>query len=204
MSSTNSTPYERSSADADFCSSSSVREKQRRQGIPREKGEMSDRKRIQYHHKVEQAAIEMKPEHEKSSDIVRQKDILVKNFEKELQRLMREKEEEVRKAQTETRRVREELTAQVRDAERRAGHRTQDGANQGDTKRLIQELYDLREVKRRLEENLKDVMEADRQKASDLRRVHEKYDSKMRKVHKESEAEVRKLVSSVYTLDTYR
>ncbi|XP_076372389.1 LOW QUALITY PROTEIN: uncharacterized protein LOC143257500 [Tachypleus tridentatus] len=201
MNSITSTPYERHSADADLCSSSSVREKQKKQGAPRDKGENSDRKRIQCHQKVEQAANEIKSEHERSSDIVRQRDILVKHFEKELQRLMREKEEGIRKAQSETRRLREELTAQVRDAERRAGHRAQDGANQGDTKRLIQEVYDLREVKRRLEENLKDAMEADRRKASDLRRVHEKYDSKMRKIRKESEGEVRKLLREVRAKD---
>lgn len=137
---------------------------------------------------------------EKASELERQKEILLKNFEAELQRILHQKEEELKKTRAETKKIKEHLTLQVRDAERRV-IQSSPIANEGFNRKLATEVVELKGVKRRLEEALGDALESDKRKANELRKLHEEHVAELGHMKKEAEGDIRKLLAELKAKD---
>ena len=67
-----------------------------------------------------------------------------------------------------------------------------DAAERG---RLLQKIADAGAAKRRAEEALRSAVDADRQKAAEIRRMHEESRADVTRVSKEANLEIRRLVS---------
>ena len=97
----------------------------------------------------------------------------------------------------EVHRLRDELDrcrAELRDElERRSGG-SLDAAERA---RLLQKVADAGAAKRRAEEALRSAADADRQKAAEIRRLHEECRAEVSRVSKEANVEIRRLVRLV-------
>ena len=115
------------------------------------------------------------------------------------QRYVAESSRTAARHEREQQRLRDELDrcrAQVRDdLERRGGGGgSLDAAERA---RLLQKVADAGAAKRRAEEALRSAVDSDRQKAAEIRRLHEECRAEVARVSKEANVEVRRLVSSL-------
>ena len=95
----------------------------------------------------------------------------------------------------EVHRLREELDrcrAELRDEQERRGG-SLDAAERA---RLLQKVADAGAAKRRAEEAVRSAVDADRQKAAEIRRLHEDCRVEVARVSKEANVEIRRLVST--------
>ena len=69
------------------------------------------------------------------------------------------------------------------------------GVFEAEREKMLKELQELRAVKRRLDESLQEVTEADRQKVAELKRLDDLRKADLARAKKDSDIEIRKLVS---------
>ena len=100
-------------------------------------------------------------------------------------------EREVQRLRDELDRCREELR---NEAEKRAGGGS-GSLDAAERARLLQKVADAGAAKRRAEEALRSAVDADRQKAAELRRVHEECRAEVTRMSKEANVEIRRLVN---------
>ncbi|KAJ9580656.1 hypothetical protein L9F63_024167 [Diploptera punctata] len=134
----------------------------------------------------------------------RQKDAITKTLNAELLRSMKTKDMEVRHELSEVHAREESLKQQVREAlraNRDSRSQQQANANIGEINKLQQEVSTLRAQNKHLEERYQMMVEADRQKAVDLRSQHEEHELELNSIKKNSKQEIHRLLEELKSKD---
>ncbi|XP_045138183.1 microtubule-associated protein futsch-like isoform X5 [Portunus trituberculatus] len=138
-------------------------------------------------------------EDEKRESLLQQKDVLSRCHENELMRAEREREESHRKVLMEARTAQERLKAEMR----REAHRPEPSlspccrCSDRDLERMNRDLSALREHKKRLEEALQTLQESERQRAGELRRLHDEHEVAVAKIHRANKSEGARLLDEL-------
>ncbi|XP_050690083.1 nucleolar protein dao-5-like [Eriocheir sinensis] len=138
-------------------------------------------------------------EDEKRETLLQQRDTLSRSHECELLRAEREREENHRRALQEARHAQERLKAEIR----REATRSEPSAasccrcTDRDLDRLNRELSTLREHKKRLEEAVQTLQESERQRAGELRRLHDEHEVAIAKIHRANKSEGARLLDEL-------
>ncbi|XP_063862381.1 uncharacterized protein LOC135101930 isoform X4 [Scylla paramamosain] len=138
-------------------------------------------------------------EDEKRESLLQQKDALSRCHENELIRAEREREESHRKVLLEARTAQERLKAEMR----REACRPEPSlspccrCSDRDLERMNRDLSTLREHKKRLEEALQTLQESERQRAGELRRLHDEHEVAVAKIHRANKSEGARLLDEL-------
>ncbi|XP_014669130.1 PREDICTED: janus kinase and microtubule-interacting protein 3-like [Priapulus caudatus] len=133
---------------------------------------------------------------EKQSELLRQKELLTQCYRAEMEKVIRSKDERFSKTKSELTRQNEELAAHLQVAlqqQQAAQGRESTMKYEADIGRLKNEVAELRSNKRHLEEQLQTIIEADRQKATDIRAMHEQHQIELGRMRKDGKQEVVRL-----------
>ncbi len=128
---------------------------------------------------------------EKHRELEIQKEALNRKYDLDLQKVTKQKDAELQKMQGDLRKSQDELNQVTKRGLSGAAR----GAFEAERSKLLQEVKELRSGKRQLEDTLRTVSAADKQKAHELRRLQEGIKSDISKARKEADIEIRRLVS---------
>nr|XP_045623165.1 protein lava lamp-like isoform X3 [Procambarus clarkii] len=138
-------------------------------------------------------------EDERRQALAQQKDALTRTHEADMMRTVRERDEDHRRQLHEARLTQERLKAEIR----REASRCEPTpvpwchATDRDLDRLNRDLSTLREHKKRLEEAVLTLQESERQRASELRRLHEEHEAAVAKIHRANKSEGARLLDEL-------
>ena len=138
--------------------------------------------------------IKTKLHQDKNKQLENQRSLLSKKHENELKKLSKLKESELFKLKSELQRVQTELKKKVSSPKCGQSEKAR-GDFDSERARLLHDIDELRDVRKKLEDQLSTLTEADRQKVEDLRKMQEVHRTEINRIKKETDQEVRKLVS---------
>lgn len=143
---------------------------------------------------VMQAELRSKLHKEKVNELTSLREQLNKEKEKEVMQIIRQKDEIFRSAEQAWAKEKDELKWKVRNELRGEAREDTKREFEKERGRLEQEIADLHQQKRELEETLKLVQGADKRKIDDIRRIHHEHEAELEKFKRNSWQESRQQV----------
>ncbi|XP_077992979.1 uncharacterized protein LOC144446976 isoform X7 [Glandiceps talaboti] len=141
--------------------------------------------------------LKQKLHQEKSNELLAQKDTLTRQFEIEVKKLVRQKDDALGKMQSELHKTKEEFLMKTRN---RVAADAQDEARKKfemERNRLLQEISDLRDGKKKVEIMLSDISEADRRRAAEMKWKYEKHQMEVEQLKKDARRDICRLVEEL-------
>uniref|UniRef100_A0A8C4N3H5 Uncharacterized protein n=1 Tax=Eptatretus burgeri TaxID=7764 RepID=A0A8C4N3H5_EPTBU len=132
---------------------------------------------------------------DKMKELQSMRESLVRQHEAELLRVIKIKDSEIHRLQSAISTLRDGIADKVKAALANEARDEARRAFDGERCKLLQELESLKGGKKQAEETLSNTLQADKQKAADLRTAHHAHQEEVVRIKRESEREIRRLVS---------
>ena len=143
-------------------------------------------------HTITMSDLKTKLHHDKAHELESQKEALMKKYESDIGVLNKQKDAEIAKLRNDIRKLKAELE-NTDPGRKRPSEQNKEAI--GTDKTRLEELKELRLMKRNLEELQTAAKEAEKQKAQEINRIREEFKMEIAKVSKDAQQEIRRLVS---------
>merc|ERR1712142_292587 len=139
--------------------------------------------------------LKTKLNHDKTTELSKQKEKLTKDHEIELLKMAKEHQDDIWRMSTDKKKEKEQIVKNLWDSKK-----TEDQKHSAlltELGKVTQELHDVRGEKLRLELELGSLTKSDKQKTQDLKRLAEEHEREMLKIRTENKKEVKRIMEEV-------
>uniref|UniRef100_A0A673W9R4 Janus kinase and microtubule interacting protein 3 n=1 Tax=Salmo trutta TaxID=8032 RepID=A0A673W9R4_SALTR len=138
---------------------------------------------------------------EKTKELQGLRETLLRSHELELMRVIKIKDGEIQRLQALVNALRDGSTDKVKTALFAEAREEARRGFEGERSRLQQEIYELKGMKRQMEEALNLAVQADKTKASEIRSVYHVHQEEITRIKRECEREIRRLMDEIKVKD---
>uniref|UniRef100_A0AAZ3RZH3 Janus kinase and microtubule-interacting protein C-terminal domain-containing protein n=1 Tax=Oncorhynchus tshawytscha TaxID=74940 RepID=A0AAZ3RZH3_ONCTS len=138
---------------------------------------------------------------EKTKELQGLRETLLRTHELELMRVIKIKDGEIQRLQALVNALRDGSTDKVKTALFAEAREEARRGFEGDRSRLQQEIYELKGMKRQMEEALNLAVQADKTKATEIRSVYHVHQEEITRIKRECEREIRRLMDEIKLKD---
>uniref|UniRef100_A0A8C7N6T6 Janus kinase and microtubule interacting protein 3 n=1 Tax=Oncorhynchus kisutch TaxID=8019 RepID=A0A8C7N6T6_ONCKI len=138
---------------------------------------------------------------EKTKELQGLRETLLRTHELELMRVIKIKDGEIQRLQALVNALRDGSTDKVKTALFAEAREEARRGFEGDRSRLQQEIYELKGMKRQMEEALNLAVQADKTKAAEIRSVYHVHQEEITRIKRECEREIRRLMDEIKVKD---
>ncbi|XP_064871776.1 janus kinase and microtubule-interacting protein 3-like, partial [Oncorhynchus nerka] len=138
---------------------------------------------------------------EKTKELQGLRETLLRTHELELMRVIKIKDGEIQRLQALVNALRDGSTDKVKTAMFAEAREEARRGFEGDRSRLQQEIYELKGMKRQMEEALNLAVQADKTKAAEIRSVYHVHQEEITRIKRECEREIRRLMDEIKVKD---
>uniref|UniRef100_A0A8K9UJZ8 Janus kinase and microtubule interacting protein 3 n=1 Tax=Oncorhynchus mykiss TaxID=8022 RepID=A0A8K9UJZ8_ONCMY len=138
---------------------------------------------------------------EKTKELLGLRETLLRTHELELMRVIKIKDGEIQRLQALVNALRDGSTDKVKTALFAEAREEARRGFEGERSRLQQEIYELKGMKRQMEEALNLAVQADKTKAAEIRSVYHVHQEEITRIKRECEREIRRLMDEIKVKD---
>merc|ERR1712142_109804 len=139
--------------------------------------------------------LKTKLNHDKTTELSKQKEKLTKDHEIELLKMAKEHQDDIWRISTDKKKEKEQIVKNLWDSKKTEDQKH--SALLAELGKITQELHDVRGEKLRLEIELSSLTKSDKQKSVDLKRLAEDHEREVQRIRKENRREVKRIEEEV-------
>ncbi|KAJ8013579.1 hypothetical protein DPEC_G00031240 [Dallia pectoralis] len=175
---------------------------QEKSKVSRLEREKSQEVRHEQHKSTVQVTdLKAKLHEEKSKELHGLRETLLRSHELELMRVIKIKDGEIQRMQALVNALRDGSTDKVKTALFAEAREEARRGFEGERSRMQQEIYELKGVRRQMEEALNMAVQADKTKAAEIRSVYHLHQEEITRIKRECEREIRRLMDEIKVKD---